>query len=287
MVFDAHVLKVLIASPGDTTEERAAVADALHGWNGARSEREQVFLFPWLWEKHAVPRLGGSPQSMINAQAVDSADIVIALFDSRLGTATDDAVSGTAEEIKRAHEAGKPVHVWFSQEPLPRDVDTDQLNRLRQFKAELEGLLGEYANPADLAYRVRDAIEDDLKVLGLGAVGPIKRGGGQAIPVARFVSERQPNGFDSKGKPKYRTRERLVVKNESSTTTAEQLTLDISEIADYVFEFDAAPFDLHPMAELQWIMGTHSGTPLQASVTLRWQEDGEVRERKQPISLSS
>ena len=41
MGFDAHVLKVLIASPGDTGRERDAIENALHGWNNARAEREQ------------------------------------------------------------------------------------------------------------------------------------------------------------------------------------------------------------------------------------------------------
>ncbi len=72
--FDAHVLKVLIASPGDTLEERNAVEQALHVWNRDRAEREQVGLLPRRWELHAVPRLGGSGQSIINEQLVDKAD---------------------------------------------------------------------------------------------------------------------------------------------------------------------------------------------------------------------
>jgi hypothetical protein len=39
MALDAHVLKILIASPGDTVEERDAVERALYGWNGDRGER--------------------------------------------------------------------------------------------------------------------------------------------------------------------------------------------------------------------------------------------------------
>lgn len=103
MAFDAHVLKVLIASPGDTSDERDAVVESLHGWNAARGEPENVVLLPRRWETDAVPHLGGSGQSVINSQLVDDADIIIALFDSRLGQATDDAVSGTAEEIQRAY----------------------------------------------------------------------------------------------------------------------------------------------------------------------------------------
>jgi hypothetical protein len=66
-----------------------------------------------------VARVGNRPQAIINAQAVDRADIVVAFFDSRLGTSTGVDVSGTAEEINRAVDMGKPVHVYFSDEPLP------------------------------------------------------------------------------------------------------------------------------------------------------------------------
>ena len=47
-----------------------------------------------------MPRLGISGQSVINEQLVGDVDIVIAIFDSRLGMA------GTAEEIQRLHEVG-------------------------------------------------------------------------------------------------------------------------------------------------------------------------------------
>jgi hypothetical protein len=131
MPFDAHVLKVLIASPSDTGSERDAAERALHGWNADRAEREQVILLPRRWE-NAVPRLGGSGQGVINQQMVDDADIVLAVFDARLGQATPAAVSGTAEEIQRAHEAGVPVHVWFSDEPIPRDADLEQVRALNR-----------------------------------------------------------------------------------------------------------------------------------------------------------
>ncbi len=93
---------------------------------------------------------------MINDQLVEAADIVIALIDSRLGQATADAVAGTAAEIQDATSAGKHVHVWFSNEPVSRDADLNQLAALKNFRVDLErqGLLGEYDNPPDLAYKV-------------------------------------------------------------------------------------------------------------------------------------
>jgi hypothetical protein len=65
MAFGSRVFRVMIASPGDTIEERDAIERALHGWNADRSEREQVVLLPVRWETTAVPRLGASGQSII------------------------------------------------------------------------------------------------------------------------------------------------------------------------------------------------------------------------------
>lgn len=233
MAFDAHVLRVLIASPGDTTEERDAVERSLHGWNASRAEREQVLLLPARWETDAVPRLGGSGQSVINEQLVDRADIIIALFDSRLGQATEEAVSGTAEEIKRAHEAGKPVHVYFSEEPLPRNVDEKQLTALRRFQASLEsqGLLGRYANPEDLGFQVRNAVEHDLEHLSLGAVVPRRPAEEHAILRATYEFEREPE-TDRQGRTRLKTRrERIRITNHGSVT-AEKVTIALESLGD-------------------------------------------------------
>src|SRR5699024_4218869 len=137
MSFNANVLQVLIASPGDTMEARDAVEGALHGWNASRSEREQVILLPRRWETDAVPTMGSSGQETINAQLVDKCDIVTALFDARLGQATKKAVSGTAEEIERAAAGGKPVHVWFSDAPVSRE-HLEGAQAVAEFRRTLE-----------------------------------------------------------------------------------------------------------------------------------------------------
>ena len=119
-----------------------------------------------------MPELGGSAQAIIDRQAVDDCDLVIGVFNARLGTATDDAVSWTAHEILRADAAGKPVHVWFSTERLPRDITPDELKRLNDFKDQLQAkaLLGEYASVEDLQAKVRNAIELDVNRMNFGAI---------------------------------------------------------------------------------------------------------------------
>lgn len=289
MSFDAHVLKVLIASPGDTREERDAVERALHGWNADRAGREQVILLPRRWETSAVPRLGDSGQSVINEQLVDDADIVIALFDSRLGMATQAAVSGTAEEIQRSHEAGKPVHVWFSDEPIPRDADLQQVQSLKEFKQLLEplGLLGSYASSDDLSFKVRQAIESDLDHLNLGAVTRRTPAAEHAVLRTRYESEREQH-FDSKGKMSYRTRgERLTVRN-SGLVAAAEMRVEIrpypGQAAPQLHLEDEPPPTLIPESEFSWPLSVHMGTGRAFEVVMTWKEGHEERTETQHVS---
>lgn len=169
MSYVAQVLTVMIASPSDLPEARDAVRDAIYAWNESNSRNKAVMIQPWRWETSAVPITGDRAQSLINSQGVDRSDIVFALFGSRLGSPTSEAVSGTAEEIERAVGIGKPVHVYFSDAPLPRDVDVEQLTALRQFKKAMQekSLLGQFSSPSELHHEVWKAIEHDLVVLNL------------------------------------------------------------------------------------------------------------------------
>lgn len=291
MTFDAHVLKVLIASPGDTKDEREAVERALHGWNADRAEREEVVLLPRRWETSAVPRLGGSGQSVINEQLVDRADIVIALFDSRLGMATEAAVSGTAEEIQRAHDAGKPVHVWFSEEPIPRGADLGQVKALEDFKRTLMplGLLGTYVSPDDLAYKVRQAIESDLDRLDLGVVRRRAPAQEHAVLRARYMSEREPK-TDNKGKVTYRTRgERLVVEN-IGTVTATDVRVELRGLSE-----NSTPPELStrqevsptliPHSDFSWPLMMATGRSRTFEVVMTWSEGEEEHTESQHVAV--
>jgi hypothetical protein len=290
MAFDAHVLKVLIASPGDTREERDAVESALHAWNADRSTREQVVLLPRRWETNAIPRLGSSGQSVINEQLVDDADIVLALFDSRLGMATSATVSGTAEEILRSHRAGKPVHIWFSEEPIPRDADLDQIQALNEFKDTLQplGLLGSYASPNDLAFKVRQAIESDLDRLNLRPVEHRMPKQDHAILRANYHHERVEH-VDGGGRRSYRTgKQRLVIRN-IGTASAASLSvhiqsLDPAGVAPQLMNEDVHP-TLVPHGEFSWPLFTHLGTAQVFEVIMNWTEGDAEFTESQHVSM--
>lgn len=219
MSFGATAVRVMIASPSDVPTARDSVERALHDWNQANAHNRGIVLMPWRWESSSVPMMGRPAQSTINAQGLDQADIIFVLFGTKIGTQTEAALSGTVEELVRASELGKPVHVYFSQEPVdPASIDTGQLNLLRTYKASLDGLYSEFTNESELVVHVWRAVEHDLGALDLQATSP---SGSTVKDVAWSLDherERELKGYSNDGKPQYTTRHELVVTNRGKST---------------------------------------------------------------------
>jgi len=135
MPYNAKVFRILIASPGDVSEERDIVARTIQEWNDLRSFERKTVLLPLRWETHSTPELGSRPQAIINRQVVDHCDMLVGVFWTRLGSPTGEAPSGTLEEIDRVGKAGKPVMLYFSRVKADLDaIDLEQFKRLKEFK---------------------------------------------------------------------------------------------------------------------------------------------------------
>jgi hypothetical protein len=152
MARNSTVHEVLIASPGDVVEERKLLSEVVEDWNAAHARETRKILQARRWELDARPELGDRPQGIINKQLVDEADLLIAVFSTRLGSPTGVSASGTVEEIERCRSMGKPVFVYFSKAPIPRDHDPEQLRLLNEYKRELSdiGVYFEFGSQQDL-----------------------------------------------------------------------------------------------------------------------------------------
>ena len=132
MSFTATTYRVLIASPSDMTEEREAATMAINDWNVQHAAAEGIVLLPVKWETHARPESGVRPQGAINAQIVQTCDILIGMFWTKLGTDRGVAESGTVEEINQFVEQQKPALLYFSDRPTaPSGID---LTRIMQHR---------------------------------------------------------------------------------------------------------------------------------------------------------
>ena len=111
MSFTATTYRVLIASPSNLTEEREAATMAINDWNAQHAAAEGIVLLPVKWETHARPESGVRPQGAINAQIVQTCDMLIGMFWTKIGTST-----GVAEGHSRRNpsvcgsaETGPPL----------------------------------------------------------------------------------------------------------------------------------------------------------------------------------
>jgi hypothetical protein len=147
-MFDAKVVEVLIASPGGLETERKIVREVVAEWNAIHARERQILLLARGWETDAGAELAGRPQGIINERILDHADIVVGIFWTRIGSPTGEEVSGTVEEIKRHHAAGRPVVLHFSNKPAMPGYDPDQYASLLKFKAWAlsQGLVGDFAS---------------------------------------------------------------------------------------------------------------------------------------------
>lgn len=158
MSFQANVLKVMIASPEDVSEERKIVTGAIYRWNDANASVRRLVLLPVKWETEITPPLGVPAQTVINRQLLDEADIVIGIFGTRTGTPTKEDIGGTVEEIKKHVAAGKTAKVYFSDvRDRAKNVDQNQYALVQKFREELNG------SGLSSSYQSMQQFRDDLE----------------------------------------------------------------------------------------------------------------------------
>lgn len=152
MSYTAVTFNVMIASPGDVASERAIVRDVVYEWNAVNSSSRKIVLLPIGWESHSSPEIGASPQGIINKQVLTKCDLLIGVFWTRIGTETDNFLSGTVEEIEKHIANNKPAMLYFSSQPVAMEtVDLTQIAKLKEFKQSMQkrALYESYDSHAD------------------------------------------------------------------------------------------------------------------------------------------
>ncbi len=149
MSYNAMVFNVMIASPSDVATERQNIREIIHSWNAMNSQDRHLVLLPSGWESHSSPLMGNRAQAIINEQVLQQCDLLVAVFWTRLGSPTGEALSGTVEEINKHVGANKPAMIYFSNAPVrPDSVDENQYRALRDFRDDCakRGLIESYSS---------------------------------------------------------------------------------------------------------------------------------------------
>jgi hypothetical protein len=158
---------VLIASPSDTAAERDVISECIRDWNSVHAH-SGLHCRDVRWELDSVPAFGERSQAILNKQLVDNADLLVGVFKARLGSSTGVSQSGTIEEIERCENAGKPVMLYFSTGPVPRDHDAEQLQSVKNYQRQIAGrsIYGEFSDLEDLRRKVNRHLASTMARIG-------------------------------------------------------------------------------------------------------------------------
>jgi tetratricopeptide (TPR) repeat protein len=164
MRHDEDRIRVVLVSPADVAEERAAAKRVIDELNRGNA-RNDLTLWRWETDARAGLHLDG-PQGLIDElMSIQDADLVIGVFWTRFGTPTADAGSGTEHELRNAWQAwrtrGRPeVMVYFSSRGSRlQDVrEAAQMERLLAFRDAMprEQLWWSYEQPVDFERLLRE-----------------------------------------------------------------------------------------------------------------------------------
>ncbi|MGD0884333.1 MAG: DnaB-like helicase C-terminal domain-containing protein [Thermodesulfovibrionales bacterium] len=137
-------IKLFMASPDDTSEERRIYTEVVESINRSRGTLEDFYLEPVKWESYAYPETG-NPQDIIN-RLLEDAELVIIVFWNKIGAPTKNFPSGTMEEFFVASDnfraTGKPsIKIYFRKPSVPKNkVDAEELVKLFEVKESIKNM---------------------------------------------------------------------------------------------------------------------------------------------------
>lgn len=221
MVYPANVVSVLIASPSDVAAERDALRRTLWEFNDEHAAALQVILLPVLWETHSRADLGSHPQDLLDTQIVDSADMVIGVFWTKIGSLLPDGTAATVHELERVVDAGKPGVLCFSNQPVvPSSIDQVQYSAVQDFKSRAQtwGIYRQYSSVEQLTELIkRDLLRTVRERLHLPTPESPQKLAESVADVVVKTRKEQRQKVDSKGRLKIQNYDYLVFENIGST----------------------------------------------------------------------
>ena len=153
-----YIFNIMVGSPSDVSDIAQKAIECIHNWNTVNSNDRSMALVPHHWTSSSYPSLSNSAQKVLNSQLVGKSDALIAIFGSRIGTPTDEHISGTVEEIEEHRKAGKPVMVFFC-DKFSADSNMEQLMKLSEYRKELEGLYEMFGSIDDFEKKFNNKLQ--------------------------------------------------------------------------------------------------------------------------------
>jgi len=133
------IYTILISCPSDVSPIVPDIEKAIYRFNRIYGKKEKIFVLPCYYEHSAYPVMGMHPQSILNGQLLDSADMIVSVFWTRFGSPTTHFDSGTEEEIAYMRDRNKQVFLYFLNKPVsPKQFDLQQYSNLMAYQKKVQ-----------------------------------------------------------------------------------------------------------------------------------------------------
>lgn len=139
-------IRILLASPGNLSEDREKVSEIVKHINLDNGQREGFVAEIVSWETHSRPAAGEYSQAVLNDQFPDDIDIFVGMMGTYFGTPTKHWGSGTEEEFRIAYECWErtktPEIMFYFSDAMSSlsQIDPEQLSKRNSFRKNLEEL---------------------------------------------------------------------------------------------------------------------------------------------------
>ena len=149
---------IVVSCPSDMVGDRKKLQNAVEIVNEQNAHFRQMHFDIKHWQKDVLFGVG-DPQLIINNSIIKDADMVIALFGSKLGAPTARATSGTIEEIEEMIKAGKQVFVCFSEKDITITASDSEeklrnILKVKEFQKNYKGLYITYKTDEELEEKI-------------------------------------------------------------------------------------------------------------------------------------
>lgn len=167
---EKKIYKCLVASPGDTKEERQICLKIFNELNKGLGESFGFVIEERMWEHNTRPSFSGEySQETISDQLGNDYDLFVGIMNNKFGTETKVAGSGTEEEFNNAYQRLKnkeslDIMFYFNDAPVKKsELNSDDFNKVNKFKekvAELGGYYWTYNGVSDFESTFRTHLTD-------------------------------------------------------------------------------------------------------------------------------
>ncbi len=173
-----HVLRVVVASPGDVQPERNALVEVAEELNRGIAGDRALRIDISRWETDVYPGFHiEGPQGLIDLSlSIEDCDLLIGIFWKRFGTPTVDAKSGTEHEFRKAYEAWKrnnrpQLMIYFKEKPYWPKASEEiyQLGLVFDFRHDFppEGLWSTYTEKSQFVKLVRNHLTQFIRTISV------------------------------------------------------------------------------------------------------------------------